>query len=505
MIATCSVMLAVVSLVVQPLFLLPLHAQNVSSTDISMGNTTGSNVTSQSSAQILEKLDAEMDRLLKSDDPKDIATLAYIWGFAPVSEQRKVDFTTSPNTPPGPGRGPINSLVHFRELTDSNFTDLVKPNSDTIYTTIFMDLKKEPLVLKIPPIKDRYYVLQIMDAYTDFIPYHGTRTNETDGGTFMFTGPNWNGTVPQGITEIKAPQNLVWNIIRILVDGPKDVPNVNALQDQFTLSPLSVYEGKNTSSVTTEPNTSKEIPIKSSPELIPLTGIKIYDEISDVLADNPPPKTDDNVVTKFKTIGIAAGKVPSTEANDTIRMAFENGIVEGEKLIDEKVKNLGSNVNGWQINLNLGRYGTDYLLRAAIANSAIGANIPEEAVYPITLTDIDGKLLSGANKYVIHFNKDQFPPLKELGFWSVTLYNDILYLSDNPLNRYVIGDRTEGLKYNNDGSLDIYIQNENPGQDKESNWLPAPTGNFVLTLRMYMPQESILKGEYQPPAIQRVV
>ena len=174
-------------------------------------------------------------------------------------------------------------------------------------------------------------------------------------------------------------------------------------------------------------------------------------------------------------------------------------------MIHERVKNLGKNVNGWQVNLELGRYGTDYLLRAAIASSAIGANVPEEAVYPITLKDVDGKLLSGANKYVIHFNKDQFPPVKKLGFWSVTLYNDILYLSDNPLNRYLIGDRTEGLKYNNDGSLDIYIQNENPGKDKESNWLPAPTGNFVLTMRMYMPQESILNGEYRPPPVQRVV
>ena len=504
-IATCSVMLAVISLIVQPLFLLPLHGQNVSSTDMSMGNTTGSNVTGKSSAQVLEKLDAEMDRLSKSDDPKDVATLAYIWGYAPILEKRKADFTTSPNIPPGPGRGPINSLAHFRELTNANFTDIVRPNSDTMYTVIYMDLKNEPLVLKLPPIKDRYYTLQIMDAYTDSIGYIGTRTNQTDGGSFMFTGPDWKGTVPAGVTQIKSPTNLVWNIIRILVDGEKDVSNVNALQDQMSLSPLSVFEGKNTTTVTTmqKLNASKEIPVKSSPDLMPVTGIKIYDEISNVLAENPPPETDDNVVAKLETIGIAAGKVPSVDVkNDTIRKALENGIVEGEKLIIEKVKNLGSIVNGWKINLQAGNYGSDYLLRAAIANTAIGANIPEEAVYPIAFTDSEGKELTGANKYVIHFNKDQFPPVK--AFWSITMYNDKVLFVDNPLNRYLIGDRTPGLKYNEDGSLDIYIQKENPGGNKESNWLPAATDNFSLTLRMYLPQESVLNSEYQPPPIQRV-
>lgn len=503
-IATCLVMLTVISLIVQPLSLGPLHAQNVSSTNTSMGNTTGSNVTGQSSAQVLEKLDAEMERLLKSDDPKDIAALAYIWAYAPILEKRKADFTTSPNIPPGPGRGPINSLAHFRELTNASFKDIVRPNSDTLYTVIYMDLKNEPLVLKIPPIKDRYYTLQIMDGYTDYLGYVGTRTNQTDGGSFMFTGPDWKGTVPVGVTQIKSPTNLVWNVIRILVDGEEDVPNVNALQDQMALSPLSVFEGRNTSSVTTmQSNASKEIPISSSPDLMPTTGIKIYDEISKNLAENPPPETDDELVAKFETIGIAAGKVPSTEVkNDTIRKALENGIVEGEKLILEKVKNLGSTVNGWKINLDIGRYGTDYLLRAAIANTAIGGNVPEEAVYPIAFTDSEGKPLTGANKYVIHFNKNQFPPVK--AFWSITMYNDKVLFVDNPLNRYLIGDRTPGLKYNEDGSLDIYIQKENPGGDKESNWLPAATDNFSLTLRMYLPQESVLNSEYQPPPVKRV-
>ena len=133
---------------------------------------------------------------------------------------------------------------------------------------------------------------------------------------------------------------------------------------------------------------------------------------------------------------------------------MEYGIVEGEKLITEEVKNLGSTVNGWKINLQTGKYGLDYLLRAAIANTAIGANVPEEAEYPIAFTDSEGKELTGADKYVIHFNKDRFPPVE--GFWSITMYNDKVLFVDDPLNRYFIVTGL-GLKYNEDGSLDIYI------------------------------------------------
>jgi hypothetical protein len=230
------------------------------------------------------------------------------------------------------------------------------------------------------------------------------------------------------------------------------------------------------------------------------------------LVYNPHSQNDSAVVAKFEAIGTGPGKTPSTQTNETIRKALENGIVEGEKLIDARIPVLGADVNGWDISgmvvngsnitNDIGNFGTDYLLRAAVAKYGLFANSPEEALYPSALTDSQGQNLTGANKYVIHFDKGQTPPVN--AFWSLTLYNNASYLADNPIDRYSIGDRTPGLKYNEDGSLDIYIQHDNPGPGKESNWLPAPAGDFSLNLRLYNPQESVLNGEYQYPPLERV-
>jgi hypothetical protein len=159
--------------------------------------------------------------------------------------------------------------------------------------------------------------------------------------------------------------------------------------------------------------------------------------------------------------------------------------------------------NGWWlVNLDIGNFGTDYVLRAAVAKFGLGANSPVEAVYPSTFTDNQGQKLTGAHNYLIYFDKGQTPPVN--AFWSITLYNNKSYLAENPINRYSISQNTEGLKYNPDGSLDIYIQHANPGTEKESNWLPAPGGEFNLVLREYNPQDAILKGEYQITPVQRI-
>lgn len=332
----------------------------------------------------------------------------------------------------------------------------------------------------------------------------GTRTNDTTGGTYFIVGPTWQGKVPENMKEIKSPTNIVWIIGRTLVNGPQDVPNVHALQDKLVLATLSDFQGKTGSnSSMTLSNVSKEIPVSPEPAEIPKTGIKIYDEISQAMVDNPPYQNDSNVIAKFKTIGIGPGLKPSETKNETTLKALEQGIGLGEKLIDEKWSNVGIVINGWNVNLGWGSYGTDYLLRAAVAKFAIGANLAEEAVYPATSVDNNGGQLTGTEKYKIHFAKNQIPQVK--GFWSITMYNSEGYFADNPINRYAIGDRTQGMKYNDDGSLDFYIQHENPGKDKESNWLPAPTGEFSLAMRLYIPDEKILNGEYQIPAVQRVL
>lgn len=475
-----------------------VDAQGNSSSNMS---STSEKTTAGASALDLNKTMAALE---SSNDPQDIATLAYIWGYPLVSVVRLVDYSSSPNVIPAPGRGPINTFSSISNFPTPNFTDIVSINVDTLYSFGYLDLREEPVILQIPPISGRYYTLQFIDAYSNNFHYIGSRLNDTTGGTYILTGPNWKGDVPPEMKVIKSATNTMEIGGRIYVSGPDDVHNANSLQDKLILTPLSVF-GKNTTSlptVTTDLNTSKQIPIGPQPALIPTTGIKIYDEISKDMANNPPPAADSEVMAKFATIGIGPGLTPSNTKNDTIKTALQNGIAEGEKLIDTQVQNLGVRINGWLVNLDIGNYGTEYLLRAGVAKFGLGANSPEEAVYPSTFTDNQGRNLDGTHNYLIHFDKGQTPPVN--AFWSITLYNNKSYLAENPINRYSISQNTEGLKYNADGSLDIYIQNASPGTEKEYNWLPSPLGQFNLVLREYNPQEPILKGEYQIPPVQNV-
>jgi hypothetical protein len=458
----------------------------------------------QAASASVEELNVQMAQISSSNNPEDIATLAYIWGFPLVTMERQFNYVTSPNIPPGVGRGPANAISCATELVNASFTDVVTPNSDTLYCQTQFDLRSEPVVVVVPPISDRYYSFQFLDAYTNDYAYLGERASGGNGGTYLVAGPNWEGRVPEGMIKIWTPTNLAWLITRTLVKGPSDVPNVVAIQDKMIVKPLSEFQANTTSSssAVTQVNASKEVPIGPQPTLIAPTGIVIFDEIGAAMDGNPLNPPDPVLVTKLASIGIGPGKAPSTEANDTIKTALQTGITEGQKMIDARVANFGTVVNGWLSNAQPGVYGTDYLFRAAVTQFGLGANIGQEAFYPSTFTDNQGNPLSGNNSYLIHFETGQTPPVD--GFWSVTMYNDKNLLVDNPINRYSIGKFTEGLKNNTDGSLDIYIQNANPGADKESNWLPAPEGSFNMVLRTYLPQPQILNGTWQLPSVQNV-
>jgi hypothetical protein len=452
----------------------------------------------------IEDLNIKMAQLSSSNTPDGIATLAYIWGFPLVTMERQFNFVTSPNVPPGIGRGPANSVACSHDLVNASFTDVVNPNSDTLYCLAQIDLTNEPVVVVVPPISDRYNVFQFVDAYTNDYAYLGQRAGGT-GGTYLIAGPEWNGQVPEGMIKIWTPTNLAWLVNRILVKGPADVPNVNAIQDKIIIKPLSVFQGNITTSsqpAATQANASKEVPIGPQPSLIAATGIEIFDEIGAAMIGNPLNPPDPVLVTKLASIGIGPGKVPSTEANDTIKTALQFGITEGQKMIDARVANFGTVVNGWLANAQIGVYGTDYLFRAATTQWGLGANIGQEAYYPGAFTDSQGNPLSGNSSYIIHFNPGQTPPVD--AFWSITMLNDKGLFVDNPINRYSIGKYTEGLKNNTDGSLDIYLQKTSPGADKESNWLPSAEGPFNMNFRMYLPQPQILNGTWQLPLVQNV-
>lgn len=227
-----------------------------------------------------------------------------------------------------------------------------------------------------------------------------------------------------------------------------------------------------------------------------------FKRLAILMKDNPPAAEDAQIIAKMAKIGIVpAQEFDANKLDSKVAKALENTPKLAIEKIMEQEKSSGKIVNGWEVSLKMGTYGTNYLQRAFVTAVGLGANLPQDAVYPMTKVDGDGKPLNGANKYVMHFPKGQTPPAK--GFWSLTMYNDQYFFVDNPLNRYTVSPRNQ-LKYNEDGSLDLYIQNKSPGSDKESNWLPSPVDNFILMLRIYWPEESLLNGSWNPPPVKKV-
>ncbi|PZF70860.1 DUF1254 domain-containing protein [Taibaiella soli] len=394
---------------------------------------------------------------------------------------------------------PENKFYHMSQFPDANFRDVVRPNGDTYYSSAWLNLAKEPLVLTVPNTNGRYYMLPMLDAYTNVFASPGKRTTGTDAGNFLVTGPLWTGTVPEGMKQIKAPTDMVWIIGRTQVNSKEDGEKiVQPIQKQFQLTPLSAWGKPYTAPA---PVTDPALP-KGSPnevaEQMPVDQMLNY--ANDLMVTNPPAEADKAAMDQFATIGFGPGKkfdlakLPAgiTDAVKGIPAATFKTI--NDKLGDAKAG------TGWSPVMKTGIYGTDYMQRAFIAVLGLGANLPQDAIYPSCSFDADGNKLDGANNYVIHFDKGKTPPAN--AFWSLTMYDPAGYMTANPINRFTIGDRS-GLKPNADGSVDIYIQHSNPGKEKESNWLPAPEGNFNVMMRVYWPKDEMINGSWTPQAVKK--
>ena len=395
---------------------------------------------------------------------------------------------------------PINQFANMNVYPDYKFKDVVRPNADTYYSTAFLDLTADALVLSLPNTSDRYYLMPMLDAYTNVFSSPGKRTTGTEAGDYLITGPNWKGTVPPGIKEqIKSPTNLVWILGRIQVNGQADgEKNVIPLQKKLKLTPLS-YLGKDYTPPkgTIDPTIPKEDPNKI---VLNMPIEEFFNYANKLMINNPPFAADKTVLEKFAKIGIAPGSkfelskfdAPTQEAMKNIPKmiyaGFDKQLAKPEKLI-----------NGWNILIKgMGSYGTDYFLRALVTYVGLGANLPQDAIYPSNSLDQEGKPYNGSNKYILHFDKDKTPPVK--AFWSLTMYDQDGYFIQNPINIYAVGHGAP-FKYNSDGSLDIYIQNESPGKENENNWLPSPKVEFNLMLRLYWPEDTVINGNWTPPAV----
>jgi hypothetical protein len=396
-------------------------------------------------------------------------------------------------------RGPMGQIIKAREYPNAAFRDVTAPNADTLYTVAWLDLSREPWVLSIPDMKGRYFLFPMLSGWTDVFQVPGKRTTGTKAQTYAITGPGWKGTLPAGVTEYKSPTNMVWTLGRIYCTGtPADYKAVHALQDQFKLVPLSAY-GKPYTPPTgkMDPSIDMKTPVRE--QVNRMDAGSYFKVLAALMKDNPPAAADAPMVAKMALVGIVPGQDFDISKVDP---AVAKGLQDVPKVGFEKImahfKSAGVDVNGWVFSTKTGTYGTDYLQRALITAIGLGANRPQDAIYPTSEAAADGKPYDGANKYVLRFAKGQMPPVN--GFWSLTMYDAQYFFVANPLNRYTLSQRNK-LKANADGSIDLYIQKDSPGKDKESNWLPAPAGRFILMLRFYWPKEAIIDGVWKPPAV----
>ncbi len=435
----------------------------------------------------------------------EIAEKAYVFGYPMIL----MDYTKKISCnveKPTLVYAPVNQLGHFREFPDDKFTAVVKPNVDTYYSNVWYDLKDEPVVLTVPAT-DRYYLLPLYDAYSNVFSVPGPRITGTGAHTFLLTGPFWKGEVPEGMTQIKASTNTVWMIGRTQVNSAEDGATVvAAFQNGMKIDLLSKY------------GQEYEAPLKKVSEdykkIVPVDDTRAlsieeyFNKLSQLMVDNPPAKADAPLIEEMESIGIIAGKEFSTKGMSSELIEKLNAIPElaHQNWIDKSTgkKDAGVPVvNNWIFaREGMGFYGTNYEQRAFIAFIGLGANLAEDAVYPSTSRDSEGNPIDGKSKYVLHFDKEQIPPVN--AFWSLTAYNSKDFLVENPIDRFALGDR-DNLTYNEDGSLDIYIQNTDPGGDKTSNWLPSTKEGLTnLTLRLYWPKKAALDGTWEVPAIKKV-
>jgi len=444
------------------------------------------------------------DSAAKEKEMLTAATDAYVYAYPLVTMEYTRRTMTNTAAPEG-SKAPMGQFVRLRQYPDASYKDVTAPNADTLYTTVWLDVSKEPWVVSLPDLKGRYALFPMLSGWTDVFQVPGKRTTGTGAQKYAITGPGWSGTLPAGVTEYKSPTGMVWLLGRIYCTGtPEDYKAVHVLQDKVTAVPLSSY-GK---PYKPEPGTvDASIDTKKSvrDRVDELDGNAYFKLFAELLKINPPAAEDAPMVATLAKIGIVPGQdFDVSKLDPTVAKAIAGAPKPAQEKIMGHFKEAGKAENGWIFTTKTGVYGTDYLQRALITAIGLGANRPQDAVYPTSEVDGENKPYSGANKYVMHFNKGEMPPVD--GFWSLTMYNGEYFFVDNPLNRYTVSSRSK-FKTNPDGSVDVYIQNESPGKDKEPNWLPAPKDKFILMLRLYWPKEktpSIIDGSWKIPPVKMV-
>jgi hypothetical protein len=442
---------------------------------------------------------------ISEQEAYDIGLDAYLYLYPLVLME--VTRAQSTNIQPGkpPTRAPMNTFGHLRAFPPASFRFVVRPNFDTLYSSAWLDLSQEPLIVSVPDTAGRYYLLPIMDMWTDVFAVIGKRTTGARAGDYALLAPGWQGRLPNGVQRIDAPTPTVWIIGRTQTNGPGDYAAVHAVQDGLRVRALSQWGAAVGAAGAPVPRFDPAIDMSTPPprQVAAMPAARFFSLGIELLRRQGPHLVDQPILARMQRIGLGPSAAFDFDAaNPAIQHALERASADALALMAARAPHIGRRVNGWQINTDtIGAYGASYLKRAIIARGLLGANLPEDAVYPATGVDADGAPLDGANNYLIHFAKGELPPVS--AFWSITLYDAEGYPVANALDRFARGDR-DGLAPNADGSLDILVSASDPGGERQSNWLPAPRAPFDLTMRLYGPARRVIDGSWLPPPVKRL-
>lgn len=432
---------------------------------------------------------------------RDIAKQAYIYGY-PMVDNYRIQYAYFQDKQSSQFRAPWNTLHSDAHVATPADTAVQTPNSDTPYTTLGADLRAEPLVLTVPEVQsNRYYSVQFIDGYTYNMGYLGSRTTGNKAGKYLLAGPNWKGEKPAGIEEVlHADTDFVLALYRTQLFGPNDIDNVKAIQAGYQVEPLSKFLGTAAPAAPAAPDfVVPQAPAEQK------KSTKFFETLNFVLKYVPVLDSEKGLRAKFASIGVGTDKkldIGALPADQ--QQAFQDGLTDAWTEYNALQARIDKGeVTTAQMFGDRQTMGTNYLYRMAGAINGIYGNDTAEAMYPIFRLDSAGAALNGSNKYTYRFAPGQLPPVK--GFWSLTMYRlPESLLVANPINRYLINSpMLPSLKKDADGGYTFYVQKESPGADKESNWLPAPDGPFVLIERLYWPEQAAIDGTWKAPLPQK--
>lgn len=427
---------------------------------------------------------------------------AYIYGY-PMIDGYRIQHTYFVDKDNTEYKAPYNVLASAARVYTADDKAVQTPNSDTPYGMLGMDLRTEPFVITVPKMEpNRYFSIQLIDAYTHNFAYIGSRTTGNSGGNYLVAGPGWKGELPRGIDQIiTCETQLALAIVRTQLFNPTDLKEVASLQKKYKAQPLSAFLGTPRPSPNAEINFIQPV---SGDEM--KSSLAFFNVLNFLLQFCPVDSSEQGLREQFARIGIIPGAIfDTTQLKPEIKKAIEAGRDDAWKeFAGLKVKMDSKEVTSGELFGTRGQLKNNYLYRMAGAIIGIYGNSKDEAMYPIYSVDSEGMALDGAYSYTITFNKNNLPPVH--AFWSFTMYElPSSLLTSNPINRYLINSpMLPQLKKNADGGLSLYIQNTSPGKGKETNWLPAPQGRFMIVLRLYWPKEEALTGEWTPPPLIKI-